>query len=962
MKLESFFLAVLSLSFASAVPSHGDEVDKPVDFTTQIRPILKENCTKCHGGVQQAADVSFVYREQTIDSGIIIPGEPTESELIARVTSTDPDLRMPPPGEDPAESQPLTEAEISLLSQWIEQGAPWGEHWALQRPTDHSLPVTQDDDWASQPLDAFVLARLESEKLQPSVQATPHEWLRRVSFDLIGLPTTPAETDRFLKACRDGQLSIGDVYEDEVNRLLASDHYGERWAAMWMDLARYADTKGFEKDPHRDMWPYRDWLIKAFNDDMPFDQFTIKQLAGDLLESPTADDLIATAFHRNTQTNTEGGTDDEEFRVASVIDRINTTWTVWQATTFGCVQCHSHPFDPFRNEEYYNFMAFFNNTEDHDLDNDYPNFRLPSDPERALEAVGLDRQLQSLRRELNQAGQQLAAQSSDWKPLVPTAADSSHGTLAMREQEVRVAAGTFPPGCEYAVTAAAVPFTAMRVDIHPESDDPKAWPETGSVVSKLEIVLLLPDGQQQPITIEEVFADHLAGPYDPREAIRDGDAGVGGYPKLFGPRWAVFVMESPVNPADGASLMVKLHQDAQTTGSRAVHVRRFSLSTSNLPAWTALVESAERADAWQAHARLEERRKALEGTLVPVMKQRDPAGARPTRRFVRGNWLAHGELATPNVPAVLPSIAGENITRLELAKWLVADDNPLTARVFANRLWAQLFGSGIVETLEDFGSTGALPSHPALLDHLALRLQQTHAWRLKPFLKEIVLSSTYRQTNRIPAALQAKDPRNRLLARGPRTRLSAEMIRDQALTVSGLLTPKLGGPSVMPPQPDGVWTTVYSNAQWKTAEGPDRYRRALYTYWRRTSPYPSFLSFDAPTREYCTARRVPTNSPLQALVTLNDPVYMECASALAKRAREAGGANEQDWIRWAFVATMQQPPSDLSLAQLNSLYQAAVQEYQADVAGVKDLADNAEDYAMTIVANTILNLDMALVK
>jgi hypothetical protein len=310
---------------------------------------------------------------------------------------------------------------------------------------------------------------------------------------------------------------------------------------------------------------------------------------------------------------------------------------------------------------------------------------------------------------------------------------------------------------------------------------------------------------------------------------------------------------------------------------------------------------------------------------------------------------------------VLPSI-GDKPTRLDLAKWLVSDDNPLTARVLANRLWAQLFGIGIVETLEDFGSTGALPSHPALLDHLALRLQRTHQWRIKPLLKEIVLSSTYRQTHHTSAELRDRDPQNRLLSRGPRTRLTAEMIRDQALAVSGLLTNQLGGPSVMPPQPDGVWKTVYNNAQWKTAEGPDRYRRALYTYWRRTSPYPSFLSFDAPTREFCTARRIPTNSPLQALVTLNDPVYLECAVALAKRARQAGGDASRDWIQWAFAATTQHPPSDRALDQLSNVYEAAIDEFQNNTAEAKRLVDSAEDYAMAIVASTILNLDMALVK
>ncbi len=955
-----FLPAFLVMLFGIAYPLKASEGDGRVDFSSQIRPILKRNCTKCHGGVKQAGDVSFIYREQTIDSGIIIPGEPDDSELIVRVTSTDPDLQMPP-GEDGEEAHPLSKTEIELLSRWIEQGAPWGEHWSLQPPVDHPLPSVRNPHWVSKPLDAFVLARLEAENLQPSSEATPNEWLRRTSLDLIGLPPTPEETQRFLQACRSAGAKREEVYAAQVDRLLESERYGERWAAMWMDLARYADTKGFEKDPHREMWPYREWLIKAFNQDMPFDEFTIKQLAGDLLDFPSADDLVATAFHRNTQTNTEGGTDDEEFRVASVIDRINTTWTVWQATTFGCVQCHSHPFDPFHHEEYYKFMAFFNNTEDHDLDNDYPTLRLPNDSEQAAKAVDLDRRMRTLRGQLNQPGLKLATESSDWQLLVPSAADTSHGELAIAENEVCAAGGTFAPGCEYTITSDAVPTTAVRVDILPEANDPKSWPETGSVLSKFEVTLKRPDGKSESVTIAEVFSDQLVGPYDPQEAIRDGAAGVGGYPKLFGPRWAVFVLETPVNPPDGSAFNFTLHQDAQTTGSRAVHLRRFSISVSNATEWTRLTKAQERAEKWNAHRQWAEERKTMGGTPIPVMVQREPGGMRPTRQFLRGNWLDHGELVSPGVPEVLPPIR-QDATRRELAQWLVSGKNPLTSRVLANRLWSQLFGIGIVETLEDFGSTGTLPSHPALLDHLALRLQNTHQWRIKSLLKEIVLSSTYRQTNRTSKELRARDPQNRLLARGPRTRLSAEMVRDQALAVSGLLTDKVGGPSVMPPQPDGVWKTVYSNAQWKTAVGPDRYRRGLYTYWRRTSPYPSFLSFDAPTREFCTARRIPTNSPLQALVTLNDPVYLECAAALAKRARTADGDGPADWIRWAFMATTQQSPSDRAVDQLHALYQTAIDEYESDGDAVTHVADNAQDFAMTIVASTILNLDTALVK
>ena len=761
-----FLPASLLTLLALAVPLIAAEPDQTVDFGKQIRPIFKRSCTKCHGGVKQAGDVSFVYREQSIDSGIIIPGEPDDSELMARITSTDPDVRMPPPGEHGEETQPLTKAEIDLVSRWIEEGAPWGEHWALQAPVDHPLPATLDAQWISQPLDAFVLARLEAEKRQPSAEASPNQWLRRTSLDLIGIPPTPEETQRFLQACQAAGSKREEVYETEVERLLNSERFGERWAAMWMDLARYADTKGYEKDPHREMWPFRDWLIRAFNEDMPFDQFTVKQIAGDLLETPTADDLVATAFHRNTQTNTEGGTDDEEFRVASVIDRINTTWTVWQATTFGCVQCHSHPFDPFRHEEYYNFMAFFNNTEDHDLDNDFPTLRLPREPVQAAKAVEIDHRLRMLRQQLNHPGQQLAEEKSEWQRLVPSSVETSHGKLAIVEDEVRAAGGTFAPGCEYTITTEAVPSTAIRVMILPESDDPKSWPETGSVISKFEVTLKLPDGKTEAVAIREVFSDHLVGPYDPEEAIRDGAAGVGGYPKLFGPRWAVFVLDSPLDPPSGSTFVFKLHQDAQTTGSRAVHVRRCSVSSSNATQWSELVELGERVASWEQYRDLAKERKAIGGTPVPVMIQRESRGERATRQFVRGNWLDHGELATANVPAVLPPI-GDNPTRLELAQWLVSGDNPLTARVMANRFWAQLFGIGIVETLEDFGSTGTLPSHPALLDHLALRLQETHQWRLKPFLKEVVLSSTYRQTNHTSKELRERDPQNRLF--GART-------------------------------------------------------------------------------------------------------------------------------------------------------------------------------------------------
>ncbi len=940
-----------------------------VDFNAQIRPIFTKHCTSCHGGVKRAADISFVYAETVLppDGWIVEPGDPDASTLMQRVTADDPDLRMPPTDEH---TKALSADEIVLLRKWIIQGATWGKHWSHEPPRDPPLPGVTQTTWPTSALDQFVLARMEREDLHPAAEATPREWLRRVAIDLTGLPPTRAELELFLARCSNADSSSArlTVYEEQVQRLLDSPHFGERWAAMWMDLARYADSKGFEKDPHRDMWPYRDWLIRAFNADMPFNDFTIKQLAGDLLPEPTADDLIATAFHRNTQTNTEGGTDDEEFRVAAVIDRINTTWTVWQATTFGCVQCHAHPYDAYRHTDYYRFMAFLNNTEDIDLDSDYPTFAVPNDSAQADEALRLECQLRQVRAALNEAGRKFALESSPWTPLQPTEVNASHGRLVIDDQyRVRATEGTYPPGTSYTIKAPGVPFCAVRLTILPESDDPRHWPEQGALVSKLEIAALGADGKSKSLAIREVFADHLAGPHDPSDATRDNWQGFGGYPKLNGPRWAVFVLDESYCPAPGASLQFTLHQKGQVTGNLPTHVRRLALSTSDAQQWQQLANSAERRDLWKQHDSLLKKRNEIPGVSVPVLQTRGLAARRVTRVFQRGNFLDRGEAVEPGMPEILPPLpstkSGQTLSRLDMARWLVAPENPLTSRVLVNRLWAELFGSGIVTTLEDFGTTGQPPSHPELLDYLALRLQKEHCWHLKPLLRQLVLSSTYRQTNHASAESYQRDPRNRLLTRGPRTRLTAEMVRDQALSASGLLTDAIGGPSVMPPQPDGVWQTVYSGAQWKTAEGEQRFRRGLYTYWKRTSPYPSFLTFDAPSRDVCAARRIPTNTPLQALVTLNDAVYTECSQALAKRAQDEGGPDPERWIRWAFNTVTQQEPTDGNLRDLLDLYTTALDEYQrAERSSAAGASDSVETAAMTIVANTILNLDKALTK
>ena len=955
-----FPLAALSGGIALPSPASASGQGK-IHFNDQVRPILNRHCTTCHGGVKQAGGVSFIDRESALGKGksgarIVVPGKPDESELVYRITTKDEDDVMPPPEDHP---EGMEKEEIEILTEWVKQGAQWDEHWAFVAPKGAPLPQTQDKGWAKQPLDRYVLARLESESLEPSLPASATEWLRRTSFDLTGLPPSDELLEKMGKGAADDKTFAGAVDE-----LLASPAFGERWASLWMDLARYADSAGFEKDPHRNIWPYRDWLIRAFNADMPFDQFTVKQLAGDLLESPAPDDIIATAFHRNTMTNTEGGTDDEEFRVAAVTDRINTTWTVWQGMTFGCVQCHSHPYLPFEQKDYYRFMTFYNSTEDCDLGNEYPVWNLPNDPAKKGEALALDRKVAKLLEKANAPGRDLAGETQDWAALSPTKLEPSHGKLTHgKDGQVRFS-GTIPTRAHYRVVSPARELTALRVGIFPDSDNPKDWPERGSVLSLIQLQMQIP-GQDKPVNIpfKEAFADHMAGPYEPSASLKDNRDGFGGYPKLFGPRWVVFVPEKPVEPQEGAEFAITLKMNHSTTGAQATPIRRFTLSTSKDPRWTVLANSKQHLALKADIQSLRKTRGTIKGTNVPVMQERPPGAGRPTYVFVRGNRLDRGERQEGGVPGVLPQIqASSQQGRLAMAKWLVAKENPLTARVFANRLWAELFGTGIVETQEDFGPTGTPPSHPALLDYLAVRLRDKHGWRIKPLLREIVLSSTYRQSNQAGKALRERDPRNRLLARGPATRLTAEMVRDQALAVSGLISEKQFGPSVMPPQPDGVWQTVYSGAKWKTPDGPDRYRRALYTYWRRTSPYPSFLIFDAPSREVCTPRRIATNTPLHALVTLNDPVYLECAQALAKRMRGTGGGSPREQISWGIGQATQKEAKCNHVDSLLSLYEDATESYKAQPEEAKALADSPEDAALVLVANTILNLDAAMKK
>ena len=977
----------------------------PVDFARDIKPLLNKHCTACHGGVKQASNLSLVYHSKVLEpakSGKIpvVPGNLDKSELIARITTTDDDEVMPPPKH----GKRLPEHDIQLFKDWISQGAPWDEHWTFVKPKPPTLPDLKDKSWPKQSLDAFVLAKLESEGLKPSPEADRAQWLRRVSLDLTGLPPTPEEVSSF--------ATQNSSFESVVDRLLRSPAFGERWASVWLDLSRYADSQGYEADKPRIIWPYRDWLIRALNADMPFDQFAIKQLAGDLLPKATLDDRIATAFHRNTPTNSEGGTDDEEFRVVAVVDRIATTWRTFQGVTFNCVQCHSHPYDPIEHGEFYNFMAFFNTQKDWDLPEDEPKLRVPLKDGDFAKAQHLDDQMLALRSaKVNEMLQR--SESAKWKSLQPSAVQSSGQTKLITKKAEDgitdvVAQGTVSHYSVFTIDA-PVPtgtkkLTALKMDALPlDPVKAKSTAELGYVVSLLRAIVVTPEteanifaatsvppeqeldvavnasakkkvssppapkgvpnppAQPGEITFTYALGDEADPVFDAQTTLNADKGGWGANPRMTHTRRLVLIPSKPVELPANAKLRIIMRHDEGGFGYAPLVTNRSRFAISDSDEWTNYASSKAFTDREAQLVKLDKDRSAIANALMPVMEEQDAHLKRQTATFVRGNWLDNGEAVEPTIPAVFGSMPKSNDpARLALAKWMASDKNPLTARVAVNRFWEQLFGTGIVETLEDFGSSGQAPSNQALLDHLAVRFQTDLGWSMKKLLREIVLSATYRQSAKTSPELRERDPHNRLLARGPRTRLTAEMVRDNALFVAGVLSPKMFGPPVMPVQPDGIWRAARSGAKWKNATGDDAHRRSLYTYWRRSSPYPSSLTFDVPDRLLCTARRTATNTPLQALVTLNDPVFMEAAVALATRVEKAGDLKQQ--IAQAYELATSAKPSASDITDLIALHDAALAEYKADAKLAKSLGNTPEKAALAVVANAILNLDTVLTK
>ena len=876
-----------------------------VDFNSQIRPILNKKCISCHGGVKRSGGFSLLFPSEALEpneSGkpAIVPGNPQESEMIRRIKHHDPEVRMP------AEGDPLAEEEIELLSRWIEQGAKWQNHWAFVKPEAVEVPDLTSA-WIKNEVDQFVLHKLKENDLQPSPQADKASLLRRVSLDLIGLPPGPEEVEDFL------EQENANAYEQVVDRLLASPRFGERWAAMWMDLARYADSKGYEKDGPRTIWQYRDWLIRSFNDDKPYDKFIIEQLAGDLLPDPNDEQLIATAFHRNTMNNDEGGTDDEEFRVAAVLDRVNTTWNALQATTMECVQCHSHPYDPIRHEDYYKSYAFFNNTADADVPGESP----------------------KLKTFTNKIDQESLEEIKTWvAEHVPSVAEKQP-TVAGFVNLIRL----------------------TEPKIHPHSFDQI---KKGTLLDNK--YLAVEDGGHSRIrglslnNENQMLARYMPGGGNGRVEIRmdSPEGALLGSLEVEKNNGKYETISIPIKPVSGKHDLYFVFKDPGQQGYVCTIewvLFHEGLPSRNEPGYPKIQKK---------FLSLLNNHQAIE---TPVMVELKDDYRRKTHVFERGNWMVHGKEVAPGVPEAWNDMpAGAPRNRLGMAQWLVSKDNPLTARVMVNRLWAQLFGTGIVETQEDFGSQGFSPSHPELLDWLAQQFMNQHNWSIKKQLKQLVMSAAYQQSSKATPELLEKDPKNQLLARGPRVRLSAGQIRDQALAVSGLLSDKMYGPSVMPPQPEGFWQVIYSGLEWKTSEGEDKYRRGLYTYWRRTSPYPSMTTFDSPSREFCVSRRINTNTPLQALITLNDPVYMEAAQALAQQMKEVDQVDEQ--IKIGYRLAMARDIDTGKLYELQLLYRQALQHFQEEPKAAEELT-GGKDFALaalTVVANAIMNLDEFLTK
>ncbi|MFN0124360.1 MAG: PSD1 and planctomycete cytochrome C domain-containing protein [Blastocatellia bacterium] len=1057
--------ALFALQVEWTLPSMSAQSADRVDFARDIQPLFAAHCLSCHGAQKASGQLRLDTREAAIKGGIsgaaLVPGQGKTSRLVARLRGEGGEQQMP------LKAAPLNPAQIALIQRWIDEGALWpangdgatgrrGDgatipHWAYKKPVRPALPVVKNQKWARNPIDAFVLARLEKEGLQPSPEADRVTLLRRVYFDLIGLPPTLPEADAFLHD------KSPDAYEKLVDRLLASPHYGERQARAWLDLARYADSHGYEKDRPRVMWKYRDWVVNAFNQDKSFDQFTIEQLAGDLLPNPTNDQLIATGFHRNTMLNQEGGVDDEEARWEVNIDRVSTTATVWLGSTLGCAQCHNHKYDPFKQREFYQMFAFFDSHQYEMLVMPgsegwviEPELELPT-PEQAQKRDALRAELKTIEAALKTQTPTLDAAMAQWEDglrraperwqaLAPNEFKSTGGArLEKLDDHSLRASGAAAISDMYVMTtrlpAAPKGITALRLEAMADpalaQGGPGRDPYGNFVLTGVELQIAPTNNpaQMRSVQFKEAEADDSSGRPNAAQLFSGADQPGNGWAidatrdeqRLN--RQIVFTFAAPLVLPEPVFATIHVKQIGKTVAQGLGRIR-LSVTESDTPLQIVslplrfqrlLQTPADKrsesqritlADQFRQQTPLlkgeRDRARALRdqigqlGIVTAQIMREKPSSERPsTEMRLRGNYVNRGERVYAATPAALhawPSDAPVN--RLGLARWLVSPENPLMARVTVNRMWEQFFGRGMVETSEDFGAQSAAPSHPELLDWLAVSFKDGIAegkmadcgwrmadcgkkappWSVKALHRLMVTSATYRQSSRFNPQSnnpQSDDPYNRLLSRGPRMRMEAEMIRDAALTASGLLSRNPGGAPVYPVQPDGIWMNPYdgTNIRWTTSSGADLYRRSLYTFLRRTAPYPMMTNFDATSRESCTVRRARTNTPLQALNLLNDEAFFTMARALARRMLTEVQGDVATRLAYGFRLCLTRKPTTAELAKLTALYEKQLALYRADTSAAgrvaRDVASNTapeQAAAMTMIANTLLNLDEMVTK
>ena len=1038
MKRPNLALTFAVLAVALAGRAAADE--DIVDFARDVRPILSAVCFKCHGPdeKERKADLRLDTADGALktisDRAAFVAGKPAESEALRRMTASDPDERMPP--ADSGKS--LSEAQIAIVRRWVEQGARWSSHWAFTPPRRPALPQFSDAEvtgWVRNPIDLFVLARLKQEGLSPSPEADKATLVRRVALDLVGLPPTIEEADCFLSD------SSPDAYDRLVSRLLDSPHYGERWGRHWLDAARYADSDGYEKDKLRQVWFYRDWVIGAFNRDLPYDQFVVEQLAGDLLPGASQDQRVATGFLRNSMINEEGGVHPEQFRMEAMFDRMDAIGKSVLGLTIQCAQCHNHKFDPLTQEDYYRMFAFLNNAHEANVAVYTPQeqqtrselFRRISEIEADLQHRHPDWQVLMAQWEMTAAGDQ-----PQWTVIEPVVDEISTGGqkyLPLGDGSL-LAQGYAPTKHRVKITAKVEPpsITAFRLELLTHPDLPLGGPGrsilgTGAVtefeveaapadapdkVEKVTFTAASSDVELPDAPLEAIFDDRSGKPRvtGPAAFAIDGRAetawGINaGQGRRNQPRKAVFVAAKPISHPVGTVLNIYVSQNhggwnsddnqncnlgrfrlsftdepdavadplpahvrealavprEQRTAEQAAAV--FSYWRTTVPDWRAENEAIE--DLWRRHP---------EGTSQLVLAERNVA--RETHVLKRGDFLKPDKTVEPGVPGFLhPFDAGLPRNRLGFARWLVDRQSPTTARAIVNRVWQAYFGVGLVSTSEDLGSQSEAPSHPELLDWLAVEFMEG-GWSLKQLHRLILDSATYRQSSRVSPELQARDPYNRLLARGPRFRVEAEVVRDIALAASGLLNPKLGGPSTFPPAPEFLFLppTSYGPKVWKQDSGADRYRRAIYTFRYRSVPYPMLQTFDAPNGDFSCVRRVRSNTPLQALVTLNEPLFVECAQALAVRVLQEGGADDEARVDYLFRRCLARRATDAERQELLALLDRQLKHIAEGWVDAKTIGQRDTKAATTVPAGTtpaqlaawtllsrvVLNLDETITK